>query len=528
MIGFWSYNSLNLPSTRLPPQDDWPLNAHRRTHFGQHVLWHEYTTASNNSTIDETTADGGGGRHLSAETLEQYRQQGDAAFDSILDLYAKEGQPFLAGDDLFNRLPSQQPVKNNDISRISDQTMSKADLALQNTLSHYNKLPSWVDPEQLARGQRVFLAYLPAIGLSLYYRSLVPGFSIPKIAAVLEATAYLAPPASKTAVRDRLMDTGAFLGACLKSEDVSDILPGGEGWKAALRVRLLHAKVRRRLMSASGKRQWNTHHLGVPINQEDMAATLLAFSTNSLLGCEMMLGRALPVQDRLDYLALWRYLGWLLGVETGDDNRNVDINDPKQQQPQPLDPCGPGWYEPKANPLEHSYSIFQSIIFHSLHPDASSVRIAHHLLKQGRRQDGDSETIKDKDKLEQSDTSWFYFRSLQCRRFIGDELADALQLPLLPTWLGRLRLWCVSQFYLCMITCYTVAGLPWSPFRSRLIRFHRRHMVTFMASWNESHLERMRKRLQLTSTSGSKQGQASVCPFAMVIQNDSAAPDVVQ
>ena len=520
MIGLWSYNSLNLPSTRLPPEDDWPTKAYRRTHFGQHVLWHEYAGSSDSDSS-------GGGRHLSADTLEQYRQHGDEAFDNILDLYAKEGRPFLAGDDLFER-PSL--AYDNTKNR---QQLSKADLALQHALSHYKKVPTWVDPDQLTRGQHVFLAYFPGIALSLYYRSFVPGFSIPKIAAVLEATAYLAPPASKTAVRDRLMDTGAFLGACLQSEDVADILPGGEGWKAALRVRLLHAKVRRRLLSKTGNRQWDTHHLGVPINQEDMAATLLAFSTNALLGCEMVLGRALPVQDRLDYLALWRYLGWLLGIDVDDDSNNRDCTtDPNQlhQQLRPLDPCGPGWYPAKANPLEHSYAIFQSIIFHTLHPDDSSVRIAHHLLKQGRRQDGDGDgdTMKDKDQLEESDMNWFYFRSFQCRRFIGDGLADALQLPLRPKWLGRLRLWCISQIYLGIVTCYTIAGLPWSPLRNRLIRFHRTHMATFMESWNDSHIERMRKRLQLSSSGAASEGRASVCPFAMLIQDDGNSSAMVQ
>jgi len=71
---------------------------------------------------------------------------------------------------------------------------------------------------------------------------------------------------------------------------------------------------------------------GIPINEEDMVATLLAFSVNALLGCELFLRMKLSDQERLDYLALWRYLGWLLGV---------DVNEAHGERN--LDPCGSGW-----------------------------------------------------------------------------------------------------------------------------------------------------------------------------------------
>jgi len=547
----FSYNSLNLPSSKVPSnRDEWPPNAYRRKHFGQHVLWHEYLddqeqVVSNQHTSHQVP------RHLSAETLEKYRQVGDPAFDEILDLYAREGRPLQAGDDIFDRIP----LNDSDID--TDATTNKntqrphfteADRALQEMFREFSDIPSWVDLAQLQRGRDVFLAYFPAIGLSLYYKSLVPGFSIPKIAAVLQATAYLAPPASKTAVQERLLDTGAFLGTCLRSHDVAGILPGGEGWKSALRVRLLHAKVRRRLLSKTGNRVWDTHQLGVPINQEDMAATLLAFSTNSLLGCEMILGgRPLPLQDRLDYLALWRYLGWLLGVPVISSSYGGNDGQPRVESKSdmiiPLDPCGPGWYEYHPNPVDHSYAIFQSIIFHSLHPNEASVTISHHLLRQGRRKDGDNKAIDDKiastkrktkEELEQSDQSWFMFRSYQCRRFIGDELADALLLPLPSTIWGKFRLWCFSQLYFSIMTLYTIAGLPWSPFRRRLIAWHRKHTKTFVEKWNDSHLERMHKRIHGVSSNpnamdnesldtggGIPKNGGSVCPFAMVLLPDN-------
>jgi hypothetical protein len=50
---------------------------------------------------------------------------------------------------------------------------------------------------------------------------------------------------------------------------------GGCGWAAVLRVRLLHSAVRVRL---SQQPKWDTAAWGVPINQEDLLVTQLAFS----------------------------------------------------------------------------------------------------------------------------------------------------------------------------------------------------------------------------------------------------------
>eukprot|EP00977_Amphora_coffeiformis_P002646 scaffold510_cov155-Amphora_coffeaeformis.AAC.10 len=316
------------------------------------------------------------------------------------------------------------------------------------------------------------------------------------------------------------MDTGAFLGAVLHSDNVNAILPHGEGWKAALRVRVLHAKVRRQLLTRKGNRQWDIDHLGIPINQEDLAATLLAFSTNSLWGVEFVLGRPIPLQDRLDYLALWRYLGWLLGIDVDDEQasektpQSNSLAKTESNKLRALDPCGNGWLPSQPNPVEHSHAIFQSIIAHLMHPDESSVRMSHHLLRQGRRQDGDNKENKEEaKKLKRMDTNWYYFRCYQCRRFVGNDLADALELPYRPTWWGRMMQWGFSSLYFSLITLYTVAGLPFSPLRQGLIRYHRTHMGTFMDFWTESHLERMRKKLNTETSNEMKAFSASRMPY---------------
>lgn len=53
------------------------------------------------------------------------------------------------------------------------------------------------------------------------------------------------------------------------------LLPGGEGWKAAVRVRMLHAVARRRIRQRYARDDCihDQASEGVPISQEDMAAT---------------------------------------------------------------------------------------------------------------------------------------------------------------------------------------------------------------------------------------------------------------
>jgi hypothetical protein len=46
-------------------------------------------------------------------------------------------------------------------------------------------VPSWVNWEKIQRGQQVFTQYMPLCGLTLFYLSLVGGFSAPLITKVL-------------------------------------------------------------------------------------------------------------------------------------------------------------------------------------------------------------------------------------------------------------------------------------------------------------------------------------------------------
>jgi hypothetical protein len=75
-------------------------------------------------------------------------------------------------------------------------------------------------------------------------------------------------------------------------------------------VRLMHAQVRRLLRVSA---RWDTAAWGVPINQLDMAGTVLLFSLVVVDGLRRF-GFKFSSEEVSDVLHLWRTVGWLLGV----------------------------------------------------------------------------------------------------------------------------------------------------------------------------------------------------------------------
>ena len=211
--------------------------------------------------------------------------------------------------------------------------------------------PEWIDFDKVARGQRVFLRHFASAGLGLLYFSLIGGFSAPKIVKVLSSTSYLTENEERT--WRRLNETFEMVVDCICDDDALRI--GGKGWCSVLRVRLLHSHVRAMLLGKKGSNSWDSQFYGIPINQEDMLATLMAFSINVLDSVEKIEGAfSLSPKDKENYLHLWRVIGYYIGVKD-EYNRCLNVN--------------------------MAYGTVESIVLHLLYPDATSGIVARHVLK---------------------------------------------------------------------------------------------------------------------------------------------------
>ncbi|KAF4483613.1 Latex clearing [Fusarium agapanthi] len=99
-------------------------------------------------------------------------------------------------------------------------------------------------------------------------------------------------------------------------DDLDAIKPGGKGYVSSVPVRLLHTSVRRRLMQLENQNlgYFDMEKGGVPINDLHTIATISGYSAAIVYMALPRQGIYLSEKQTADYLALWRYVGYLLGT----------------------------------------------------------------------------------------------------------------------------------------------------------------------------------------------------------------------
>ena len=95
----------------------------------------------------------------------------------------------------------------------------------------------------------------------------------------------------------------------------------GLGFARTVRVRMIHAFVRRHIREHVA---WDAEDLGLPINQADLAYTVVEFSYLPIRAMRR-LGVHFSAEELAGMYALWRYMGYLIGV----DERVLVTNEPE-------------------------------------------------------------------------------------------------------------------------------------------------------------------------------------------------------
>jgi hypothetical protein len=177
-------------------------------------------------------------------------------------------------------------------------------LALLTLVEQLSRTPDWVDWGLVEQGARFYRSCGRNAGDVLLQLSLIGGYRFGGPTDLLVATGGLT---GGTTVR-RLAETQHWTIAVTQP---GALRPGGPGWRLTVHVRLMHALVNHRF-SQGGR--WDAAHWGAPVNQSDQAATLALFSGTFLLGVRA-LGVPVSRRDSRAVMHLWRYVGWLLGVD---------------------------------------------------------------------------------------------------------------------------------------------------------------------------------------------------------------------
>lgn len=174
---------------------------------------------------------------------------------------------------------------------------------LENFNRFNSTVPDWVDFKRIENGRKVYLRHAPMATNVIFLAGLIGSYTARKGVKVLIKTGRL-----QQDILPRLYETAHMVANVLQKDA---LIPGNIGHATLVKVRLMHCGVRRFILNQP--EQWD-FEWGHPINQEDMCGTLTLFSYVVLKGLET-LGIIIPEQDKEDYIHLWRYAGYLLGVD---------------------------------------------------------------------------------------------------------------------------------------------------------------------------------------------------------------------
>ena len=146
----------------------------------------------------------------------------------------------------------------------------------------------------------------------LAFQSLLGGMGSRRVVETLARTGGF----STAVARGRLYETTQFILQCTRSRSSLEL--GGEGSVAAIRVRLLHAAVRQRIMNLARQRPgyFDVEEWGVPINDLDSIGTILTFSATLVWVALPRQGIFMREEEVKDFIALWRYIAYLTGTPT--------------------------------------------------------------------------------------------------------------------------------------------------------------------------------------------------------------------
>jgi len=175
--------------------------------------------------------------------------------------------------------------------------------ALRALIEAAREVPPWVEWERLDRAGRFFLRTGLIGGIVLGARSLILGYASPAGNKPLVLSGRL-----RAAAAPRLHETSRFVQAVVREGGMH---VGADGWRITLRVRLMHAQVRRMILASPS---WKRDEWGHPINQHDMVATSLLFSVVTLGGLRS-LGIDVSQEESDDFMHLWRWVAQLMGTD---------------------------------------------------------------------------------------------------------------------------------------------------------------------------------------------------------------------
>lgn len=219
---------------------------------------------------------------LEADLIATHERIGDPLVDPIADLILQKKPPM------------------HDLLSFVETEAEAGDIKCRAFLAEVRDVPVWVNFAAMQPGAELFLRNSLLATAVFVLHSLVLTYVPVNQARVLVHTGRL-----RGEVLRRLFETATLVRDVLEPDALK---PGAHGWRSVLRVRILHALVRRSILAAG---RWQ--HEMQPINQTELAQTGTLFGYVVAAGLER-LGAPVSGEEKESYHHLWRYANWLQGV----------------------------------------------------------------------------------------------------------------------------------------------------------------------------------------------------------------------
>jgi len=221
------------------------------------------------------------------------------------------GERLTVGDEPMDRLvdwmssagmEQTRPLFDRALAEGID-SVPEAPQPLRDFFVQIETVPDWVDRDKLRRGARALR------------RGGADGMYVARDVSLLGG--YQFSGFNKTLLRTGALEKGSNKRFAETMQWAMDVISEGGlerlgvGYRSTIRVRLIHAFVRRHVGAMP---DWRSDEWGLPVNQTDMAATLVGAIIAPPAGAIGM--GVLPSPAELDGIAhLTRYAGWLIGVQ---------------------------------------------------------------------------------------------------------------------------------------------------------------------------------------------------------------------
>jgi len=228
--------------------------------------------------------------------LDQMRELGDPILDPLIEAYFG-AQPAEAGR-LLGRLFSSPELPAHPLVDACLSALPELEL---------------VDPERIELGQGLFALFGPEVLLILGSCALPLAYAAGKGVQVVSRARKL----KEDPIR-RLCDTAQMV---INVMQPNELTKGGIGWVSARKTRMIHGLIRFHTRT-NGEKSWPAEY-GLPVNQEDLTGTLLAFSIAVLHGLRKI-GAQIDAEQGGAYLHAWVQVGRMLGLDANRLPANED------------------------------------------------------------------------------------------------------------------------------------------------------------------------------------------------------------